>query len=379
VFAYQDSQRYFAQLTDGAEELATAELETLGAADVKPGYRGLYFSAAPTALYRIAYSARLISRVLAPLVTFDCHSAKYLYRRAGEIPWRRFLSTHDTFAVTANVSNSAIRHSKYAALRVKDAIVDQLRTASGKRPSIDTRDPDLWINLYIQGNHAVISLDVSGGSMHRRGYRTQSVEAPMQEHVAAAVIAMTGWDGERALVDPMCGSGTLLAEALMKHCRVPSGHLRERSGVERLPDFDRAAWERVKRQADSEIRPLRRGLISGSDADPEAVSAARVNCRRLPGGDHVDIVRRRFETIERIDNATIVCNPPYGRRLGRRDDSPRFMKALGDFLKQRCAGSTAFVYVGQRELLKHVGLRTSARYRLATGGLDGRLARYELY
>lgn len=379
MYSYQQGGRYFAQITDGAEELATAELVRLGARDVKPGFRGLYFSADNASLYRIAYAARLITRVLAPLIAFDCHSAKYLYRRAGEIPWRDFIAVDGTFAVFANVSNSAIRHSRYAALRVKDAIVDQFRDASGRRPSIDTRDPDVWVGLYIQGNHASISLDLSGGSMHRRGYRQETVEAPMQEHVAALIVAMTGWDGDTPLIDPMCGSGTLLAEALMHHCRVPAGYLRERFGCERLPDFDARVWRDVKREANSAIRSLAPELITGSDADAGAVHAARANCRLLPGGDRVNVVKRRFESIDSLGGVTIVCNPPYGLRLGRKDAMPAFMKRFGDFLKQRCAGSTAYVYVGHRELLKHVGLRTSWKRAISTGGLDGRLAKYDLY
>jgi putative N6-adenine-specific DNA methylase len=379
VFVYQVSQRYFAQITDGADELATHELESLGASEVKPGFRGLYFTADAAALYRIVYAARVITRVLAPLVTFDCHSAKYLYRRAGEIRWDEFLGPDDTFAVFANVSNSAIRHSKYAALRVKDAVADQFRDTAGRRPDVDTADPDVWINLYLQGNHAVVSLDVSGGSMHRRGYRRSTVEAPMMEHVAAAVIAMTGWDGERPLVDPMCGSGTLLAEALMSTCRVPSGYLRRRFGVERLPDFDPSLWLETRRELDGAVRALEPGLIGGSDASGEAVRAARANCALLPGGNSVTVVRRRFESIERLDNTTIVCNPPYGRRIGASDAMPAFMRAFGDFLKQRCTGSTAYIYVGDRSLLKHVGLRTAWKRPLPTGGLDGRLARYDLY
>jgi putative N6-adenine-specific DNA methylase len=351
----------------------------LGARDVKPGYRGLYFCADNAALYRINYCARLMTRVLAPLISFDCHSAKYLYRRTGEIAWGDLLSLADTFAVTANVSNSAIRHSRYAALRVKDAIVDQFRERTGKRPSVETVDPDVWINLYIQGNKAVISLDTSGGSLHRRGYRQESVEAPMQEHVAAAVIRMTEWDGETPLFDPMCGSGTLLAEALMRHCRVPSGYLRDRFGFERLPDFDESVWREVKREANAGIRSLAAGNISGGDASAGAVRAARANCRLLPGGDRINVLKRRFEDIDSLEGVTIVCNPPYGLRLGRKDAMPEFMKRFGDFLKQRCTGSNAYVYLGHRELIKHVGLRASWKRPLPTGGLDGRLVKYELY
>jgi len=383
MFAYQETHRYFAQVADGAEELSAAELADLGAVDVKPGYRGLYFTADTRSLYRINYAARLTTRVFAPLSTFDCHSAKYLYRRAGEIPWGDVLSVGDTFAVFANVSNSAIRHSQYAALRVKDAIADQFREATGgRRPSVAPHDPDVGVNLYIQGNRATISLETSGGSMHRRGYRVESVAAPMQETVAAAIIAMTEWDGETPLVDPMCGSGTLLAEALMRYSRIPSGYLRARFarfGFERLPDFDPDAWRAVKREADGAIRRAPEGLISGSDVSAEAVRAARTNCRALPGGDAVAVARGAFESIERIENATIVCNPPYGLRMGKKDAMPEFVRAFGDFLKQRCTGSRAFVYFGHRELIKSVGLRSAWKRALPSGGLDGRLVKYELY
>jgi putative N6-adenine-specific DNA methylase len=380
MFAYQRSHRYFAQITDGTEELASAEVAALGATDVKPGYRGLYFTADDAALYRVNYAARLVTRVFAPLETFDCHSAKYLYQRAREIPWDDIFTVDQTFAVHANVSNSAIRHSQYAALRVKDAIADRFRDArGGRRPNVRPHDPDVGVNLYVHNNSATISVETSGGSMHRRGYRSATVTAPMQETVAAAAIAMTGWDGETPLVDPMCGSGTLLAEALMRYCRIPSGYLRGRFGFESLPGFDAEAWRTVKRELDGDIRPLPAGLVSGSDASAEAVRAASTNCRVLPGGERVNVVKRPFEAIERIENSTIVCNPPYGLRMGRADAMPEFMKSFGDFLKRRCAGSTAYVYVGHRELLKHVGLKTAWKKPLPSGGLDGRFVKYELY
>jgi putative N6-adenine-specific DNA methylase len=235
------------------------------------------------------------------------------------------------------------------------------------------------VNLYIHNNSATISVETSGGSMHRRGYRKSSMAAPMQETVAAAVIAMTEWDGETPLVDPMCGSGTLLAEALMRYCRVPSGYLRRKFGFEHLPGFDAVAWKAVRAEMDGAMRALPAGLISGSDAAHGAVRAASTNCRVLPDGHRVTITERPFEEIKRLENTTIVCNPPYGLRMGSSDAMPAFMKSLGDFFKQRCTGSTAYVYVGHRELLKHVGLRTAWKKPLPSGGLDGRLVKYELY
>lgn len=376
---YQHNARYFAQVPDGGEEVATADLLALGASAVEPGYRGVYFTAEREALYRIAYAALTVTRVLAPLAHFNCHTTDYLYKRVRAIDWSEFFGNDHTFAVFATVSNSAIRHSQYAALTVKDAVVDQFRDASGTRPSVDPTHPDVWINLYLHANRATLSLDLSGGSMHRRGYRVESVEAPMQETVAAILVAMSGWDGETPLVDPMCGSGTLLCEALMRYCRVPAAFLRERMGLEFLPDCDRALWRRTRAALDGAIRALPDGLIHGSDADETAVRAARANLARLPGGHSVRVARRRCEDIERIAGETIVCNPPYGLRIGRRDAMPEFVKALGDFLKQRCAGSTAYLYFGNRELVKSLGLRPAWRKPLANGGLDGRLLKLELF
>jgi putative N6-adenine-specific DNA methylase len=379
LYLYQSEARYFAQVPDGGEDVAAQELTALGAQEVKAGYRGLYFGAERRALYAIVYRALTITRVLAPLIRFQCHSPEYLYKRTQSIAWSDFLTPKHTIAVFATVSNSAIRHSQYAALTIKDAIVDQFRDKTGARPSVETIEPDLWINLYLHANKATLSIDVSGGSMHRRGYRVESVEAPMQETVAAAMIAMSEWDGSTPLVDPMCGSGTILCEALMRYCRVPAGYLRAHFGFERLPDFDREQWREQKREADAAIRPLPKGLIKGSDASAEAVRAARANLARLPGGRVVTVEKRRFEDIERIEGAAIVTNPPYGLRIGKRDAMPEFVRGFGDFLKHRCAGSSAFVYFGNRELLKSFGLRPSWKKPLASGGLDGRLVRVDMF
>ena len=379
TYQYQQTNRFFAQIARGLEDLGAEELEELGARNTAPAYRGLYFDADADALYRVNYCSRLITRVLAPLTAFHCHNPDYLYRTARKIAWTDFFTVDQTFAVFANVSNSKIRHSKYAALRVKDAIVDGFREREGRRPNVDTQQPDVWINLYIENNHATLSLDASGGSLHRRGYRQQAGEAPMQETVAAAIIRLSGWQGEQPLYDPMCGSGTLLAEALMHYCRIPAGFLRKRFGFEALPDFDAACWAAVQQEADARMRPLPTGLIAGSDASAEAVATARANLRALPHGQHVAVTQKDYQAIERLEAATLITNPPYGKRLGRQETIGAFYKNLGDFLKQRCTGSTAYLYVGDRTLLKKIGLRSSWKKPLFNGPLDGRLAKYELY
>lgn len=379
IYNYQQSNRFFAQIADGMDELGMDELTVLGARDVRPTFRGLYFSADHEALYRINYSSRIISRVLAPLLTFDCHSTDYLYKTARSIPWTELFSLQDSFVISANVSNSIIRHSQYAALVLKDAIVDSFRDRYEDRPSVDRINADICFNLHIASNRATIYLDTSGGSLHRRGYRQEAVDAPMQETLAAAIIHLSGWDGSTPLYDPMCGSGTLLLEGLMHHCRIPAGYYRSSFGFRFMPDFDGHTWEKVKQDADKCIRLLPKGLIAGSDVSSAAVEMARMNSRNLPSGRNIRFTHRRYQDIELLKDTTIVCNPPYGLRMKNSQDMGSFMKEFGDFLKQRCTGSAAYIYFGNRELIKKLGLRSAWKKPLKNGQLDGRLVKYELY
>ncbi|MFQ5628300.1 MAG: class I SAM-dependent RNA methyltransferase, partial [bacterium] len=242
MYLYQKTSRYFAQVADDVKDLAEADLQSLGAKSTRQVYRGIHFTATPEVLYKINFRSCLSHRILAPLMTFDCHSDKYLYKTALQIKWQDFLAPSKTFAVNATVSHSNITHSKFAALRLKDAVVDYFRERTGKRPSIDTEYPDVWLSLHIQNNKATISLDTAGGSLHRRGYRRKTVEAPMIETLAAAIIRYSEWDGRSPLCDPFCGSGTLLCEAFLHATQTPAAILRKKFGFERLPDFDVAIW-----------------------------------------------------------------------------------------------------------------------------------------
>lgn len=378
-YEYQQNHRFFAQIPMGMEALGMEELLELKAEHLKPAYGGVYFEADWATLCRVNYTSRCLTRVLAPLMSFRCHSHEYLYRRAKGIQWSDFLTPDHTFAVFSHVSNSKITHSQYAGLRVKDAIVDYFKEQCELRPSIHRTDPDLWINLHVENNRATINLDTSGGSLHRRGYREKTVEATMQETLAAAIIRLASWDGSTPLYDPMCGSGTLLAEALMSYCRIPSAFLRKRFGFEFLPGFDRTLWKSVKKEADGQIREIPQGLISGSDISPSAIKAAKANTRVLPHGDRITLKVMEFERIESLEETTIVCNPPYGIRLQAEKDLGEFYRTFGDFLKHRCGGSTAFVYFGNREMIPRIGLRPSWKKPLSAGGLDGRLAKFDIY
>jgi len=379
TYEYQQTHRYFAQIAGGMETLGAAEISELGAAEVSEVYRGLYFNADAVARYRINYCSRLLSRVIAPLANFKCQHTDQLYNVAKKINWADFFSLNHTFAIYANVSHSKIRHSKFAALRVKDAIADFFTEKYGKRPNVDTGSPDVWINLHIERDRAVIGLDTSGGPLHKRGYRQTALTAPMQETLAAAIIRLSEWQGERPLYDPMCGAGTLLSEALMHYCRIPAGFLRQRFGFENLPDFDEKLWRDVKKNADAHIRELPEKLIGGSDLSPKAIAAAQKNLGNLPGGEAIVLSRKDFRDIPSLENSTIVCNPPYGIRMGEKAQLGAFYKQLGDFLKQRCRGAIAFIYFGEREFLKYIGLRPAWKKPLVNGALDGRLAKFELY
>jgi putative N6-adenine-specific DNA methylase len=379
MFAYQKDSRFFAQAARGLDELARSELAELGAQDIEIANGGLHFRVDAAGLYRINYCSRLLSRVLAPLASFPCPSDQELYDSARALDWEKILSLEKTFAVFAHVHDSRIAHAHYAALRLKDAIVDHFREHSGRRPDVDTEHPDAWINLIIRQDQALISLDTSGGSLHRRGYRVQSVAAPLQETLAAAMVRISGWQGERPLVDPLCGSGTIVAEAFMHYCRVPSASKREKFGFEVLPDFDPRVWEQVRRESDAAVRPLPEGLIRGSDSDRQAMDAARRNLREIPGTRGVPLERKDFRELPEIRDATIICNPPYGIRIGELEPTRFLYKELGDFLKKRCQGSTAYVLCGNLELIPAIGLKPARRFPLFNGPLECRLLKIEIY
>jgi putative N6-adenine-specific DNA methylase len=381
MFEYVKHRRFFASCSRGLEPLLVDELRELGAEPDGPGVRGVSFKADTATLYRVVYATRLASRVLAPLLTFDCHSDKYLYKTARRIDWDHLLDPDRTFVIDASVSESHIDHSQFAAQRLKDAVCDHFREKTGQRPSVEKRTPDLRIYLHLRRNRAVIGIDVGGGALHRRGYRTEPVGAPLQETLAAAVVRLSGWDAERPLHDPMCGSGTLLAEAVLHATRRPSAWLRAEGKPPwgALPDFDAVIWKTVKADLDGAVRELRENLVSGADADMAAVRAARKNLDNVPGGGGVSIGRRDARELTLEEPAIVLVNPPYGVRLGERREVEALYKAFGDALKRRCTRTTAFVLCGDVKLVGSLGLKPSNRTALWNGGIECRLARLDLY
>jgi len=378
-FKYQQDSKYFAQIADNLNDEGRKELYGLGAQDIESAHSGIYFSAEKSIFYKINYMSRLISRVLAPLDSFSCNDSDILYKNAKKIKWELLISRKTTFSIISNVSDSTIDHSQFAALRLKDAIVDYFRERTGKRPNVDTLNPDIIINLHIRNNMADISVDASGGALHKRGYREESVSAPMQETIAAAIIRFSEWDGTVPIYDPMCGSGTLLCEALMHKCNIPAAIFREKFGFQMLPDYNPELWQQVRQEADAKIKEISPNLIAGSDISKESVNAAKTNLMGLHYGNNVSIKQMDFNDIPSIENSVIVANPPYGIRMGKDQDLKVFHKTLGDFLKQRCKGSRAFIYFGDPEYTKQMGLKATWKIDLKAGGLDGKLVKYEMY
>ena len=380
MYQYQKTGIYLAQVPEDLKELAKEELIQLGAEHIKETYRGLYFKADKKILYKVNYQSRLLVRVLAPIITFKCHSDKYLYKTAyNNINWEDFLSENSSFFIVSNVSNSNIKHSKFAAQRLKDAIADYFKKKRGIRPSVDKNSPDIFINLFIRNNKATISIDTSGGSLHKRGYRKLSVDAPMSEIVAAALIKLSEWKGETPLYDPFCGSGTILCEAFMYITNTPSGIFREKFGFENLPDFDFNIWERIKTDALNKIKDIPEGLIAGSDISEKAVNSARKNCSIFGKSNKIKIRKKDFRGLKFGQSTTIITNPPYGIRLKTEEPIENLYKEIGDFLKREIKGSSAFIYFGNRELIKSLGLKPKFKKIIYNGGLEGRFVRYDIY
>lgn len=369
----------FAAVPRGVEELTAAELEALGIEGVAVNKGGVAFNADRAALYRANLWLRTASRVLVQLAVFPCSSPEELYAGVFAINWTELILPTMTLAVDCNLRDSVMTHSKYVALKTKDAVVDRIREACGSRPSIDTAAPDVRINVHLSRNVCTISLDSSGEPLDRRGYRLERNDAPVRETLAAAIVALTGWDGSIPLADPMCGSGTIPIEAALLAGRVAPG-LQRSFGFERWLDFDAALWRRLLREAEEGVRKLPLGLISGYDLDSRALGVATRNAAKAGFTGQLHFFHAELEAFHpEGDTGVVIINPPYGKRLGEDDDLRELYCRIGDILKQRCRGWTGYVLTGNMELAKYIGLKAARRYVLFNGPIECRLLKYDLY
>ena len=371
--------RCFAAVPRGAEELAGAELTALGISGATPGKGGVTFSTDRSGLYRANLWLRTASRVLVQLAQFPCSSPTELYAGVHQIPWQQLITPEMTLAVDCSLRDSALTHSGFVALKTKDAVVDRIREACGSRPNVNTALPDVRINVHLHKNICTISLDSSGDSLDRRGYRLERNEAPLRETLAAAVVALTGWDGSIPLADPMCGSGTIPAEAALLAAHIPPGFQRD-FGFQRWLDFDEKLWNGICADAAAGITQLPTGLITGYDLDSKALMLARRNCAKAGLEGQIHFFHSALQEFQpEGGKGVVIINPPYGIRLGEEDDLRELYCQIGDIMKKRCRGWTGYVLTGNLELAKYIGLKASRRFVLYNGAIECRLLKYDLY
>lgn len=372
--------QYFATVARSLEETAARELERLGATQVQPEFTGVRFAGDKELLYRVNLWARTIFRVLVPIYDFPCRDRKSLYRGLREIDWGQYLHPTNTFAVRATGKNKQLNHTHFTALEVKNAIVDAQRDRTGKRSTIDLEHPDLLINVHIQKNRCIVSLDSSGESLHRRGYRPAVGWAPLKETLAAALLDLAEWHPHLPFLDPMCGSGTLPIEAAMQSCQMAPGLFRKEFPFTNWPDFDASLWKKVRQQARDYQRKSPPAPILGSDIDEEVLQQARTNASLCHLSSSITFSQTDIAELHPPANrGIIICNPPYGQRLGNAQDLGALYKQLGDIFKQRFTGWTAFIITGNKELAKCVGLKASRRFQVYNGSEPCTFLKYELY
>jgi putative N6-adenine-specific DNA methylase len=372
--------QYFATVARGLEALAAQELEQLGAIEVTPGFCGVGFQGDRTLLYRVNLWARLPFRILMKLHQFPCQDAEDLYQGVQSIDWSLYLTPDMTLAVSATGKTKQLNHTHFTALQVKNAIVDQQQERFSDRSNVEIQSPDLQINVHLEQDHCTVSLDSSGESLHRRGYRPAVGAAPLKESLAAALIQLSGWQPEQIFYDPLCGSGTLPLEASLKALNVAPGLFRERFGFETWIDADLNLLEDLIQTAEASQKDQLPAPIWGSDRNSDVIEQAIVNATQCGVSNHVYFAAIDLaEVAAPGDSGVLFCNPPYGERLGRDSDLGEFYTHLGNVLKQEFKGWTAFILSGNKELSQRIGLRSSQRFPVYNGTLPCQLMKYELY
>lgn len=378
----------FATCPRGVEPLLAAELVTLGATEIKERTGGVACSSELLTAYRACLWSRLASRVLMPLSTFPLTGVDALYEAALAVDWPELFDIRSSFAIEVAGHSPNVTHTHYAGLKVKDAIADRFRALGGERPNVDTDNPDIRIHLHMDKLNGTLSLDLAGDSLHRRGYRARSVEAPLKENLAAAILIRAGWPELAAqgapLLDPLCGSGTLVIEAAMMAADIAPGLLRTRYGFESWLDHKPKVWKDLRAEAESrKAAGLAKSLplMCGQDLSSIAIKSARSNAERAGLGAHTQWTVKDASEARPIGNKStglLVTNPPYGERLGAEAEIIKLYSLLGATLKQHFGGWHASVFTGRPDLGPRIGLRTRSMYALFNGALPCKLLNFEI-
>ena len=375
---YSKNTCLIAKTFAGLEKVLAEEIRSIGGMDVKVFQRAVEFTGNKTLLYKANYLCRSALRIIKPIAVFKAENEEILYQEVKKISWEDYLDLKSTFSIDGITSYSNITHSKYLALKSKDAIVDRFREKTGKRPSVEKDDPDLRINVRIFKNNCTISLDSSGESLHKRGYRQGTGPAPLNEVLAAGMILLTGWKGDTNFIDPMCGSGTLPIEAAMIATNIPSGYYFKQFAFERWKDFDPELWQEIKSQAESEKKETTIQII-GSDWSGRILQVARTNVSAAGLENQIKLMPEFVRDVEAPPAPGIlVTNPPYGERI-KPDDINKLYKEIGDTFKQKFNGYSAWVISSHMDAIKHIGLRPSGKHKLYNGPLECRYVGFDMY
>jgi putative N6-adenine-specific DNA methylase len=371
---------YFAACTRGVQAALVGELEQLGAIDTHIDAGGVHFSGDLELGYKTCLWLRTATRVHERIGSGATPHPKKLYNVASSINWANYLGPDQTFAIYATTVRSQIRHSQYASQVVKDAIVDQFRKRTGQRPNVDTNQPDLPIKLVIKNDYAILTRDFAGESLHKRGYRPVQVKSPLNEAIAAAILLLSDWDRRSPLVDPMCGSATLLIEAAYLAADHAPG-LKRRFAFEGWKDFDKPTWDRL---VDDALHRAKAGLkqippLMGADRHEGAVAIAQKSIARAGLHNVIQVTKTDIADFVPAHPPTcVVVNPPFGERIGEGDDLTNSWRALGAFLKAHCRNADAYVLCGTPELTRNLRLKASQRWPIQNGPLSCKLLKYHL-
>ncbi|MDH6388257.1 putative N6-adenine-specific DNA methylase [Dysgonomonas sp. PH5-37] len=362
----------------GLEDVLAEELIALGADDLQIGTRMVSFSGDKTLLYKANIHCRTALRILKPIHTFKARTADEIYAEIKKFNWFDYLHEEKTFAVDSVVFSDIFTHSKFVAYRVKDGIVDFFTQKTGKRPSVSVANPEVLINIHVAHDKCTLSLDSSGESLHKRGYRAAQTEAPLNEVLAAGMILKTGWRGECDFVDPMCGSGTLLIEAAMIAMNVPPGIYRQSFAFEKWADFDQELFDHLYND-DSGEREFEH-KIYGSDISARAIKIAEENIKNAGLSRHINLQVKSLQqyTEAPAEKGLIVTNPPYGERI-KPDDLFGLYEMIGERLKHVFMGYTAWVLSYKTECFHKIGLKPTSKIKLKNGSLDCEYRRYDIF
>ncbi len=369
--------RFIAKTLYGLEKVLSDELNNLGAGNIQIANRAVSFEGDIRLLYTVNYCARTALSVLMPVADFRIRSKEDLYKAGSKIEWDKYMDPDDTFSIVPVINSPHFGHTGYAGLILKDAIADAFRKQTGRRPSVDTDNPTLLINLHISNDTVTISLDSSVVPLFKRGYRQEQTVAPLNEVLAAGILLLSGWNSGSTLTDPMCGSGTFPIEAALMSCKVPPGKFRKFFGFQRWRDFDEDLFQNIILENNNKIStsPVK---IFGSDISEEALNIANLNVAKAGLSDTISLELSDFKDRRSDEGGFVFMNPPYGQRI-QTEEINGLYGMIGSTLKHNYPGSTAWLITSNKESLKHVGLKPKEKHILFNGALECVLLKYELY